>query len=634
MLQLGPRPVLQNLIYRAGLGIGYWQWKTPPPPIYQTGLPRLPLPLPSSEAIRKISGFDQAETLSKADEIINGQVRLFGGTSVPLKLNLETTLLHWTHYENGRNRAPEDDLKLIWEPARFGWALVLMQANGLTGDVRWARYFWARLREFQNANPPFLGPNWMSGQEAAIRLITTTWAGLAMPEDTSTGETFDLGRLIASHAFRIDKTLIYAQSQRNNHLVLEAAGLFTAGSLLPSYPQAKKWLSKGWRLFHQAIQDQIEPDGTYIQHSVNYHRLMLQVALWVFTLARAQRMQFPPKSQKKLAQATNWLSQRVNPNNGWTPNLGHNDGALLFPIPTSNPLDYRPTVQAASRAFNNRVVYPPGSWDSLALWLDLPGSIDQPVGGKRTQAVENTIEIQRYALAGKKTTAYLRAVPYHYRPGQCDQLQVDIWVGDQPITLDAGTFQYSGLPPWDNSLAGTAAHNTIQIGGKDQMLKAGRFLWLDWAQGKIRSEGNKLIASHDGYRNLGVIHERTLSLSGADNWQVLDRLIPNANRGTHQSAILHWLLPDLPWKIQGTTLQLDTSLGRAAVQISLSEGSTGRTTVQVVRCGKILAGPGSAPAFLGWFSPTYHVLKPALSFRFIFEGALPLSILTTWNMPG
>ena len=41
----------------------------------------------------------------------------------------------------------------------------------------------------------------------------------------------------------------------------------------------------------------------------------------------------------------------IDPASGQTPNLGANDGALIFPL-SSNPInDFRPTVQAAARAF-------------------------------------------------------------------------------------------------------------------------------------------------------------------------------------------------------------------------------------------------------------------------------------------
>lgn len=629
--QLGLIPVLQNAIYRIGLLTGYWKYKTPPPSFagLETVNPRLPVRVPGADELQSIPGFDVEGALLEADEIVQGLVRLFGGPPVSLDLNPHAPDVHWFEFERGRVKPAVEDIKLIWEPARFGWAITLMRASILTGDERYSQAFYTRLQEFELANPPFLGPNWSSGQEAAFRLISIAWPGMAMSPQTSHENRMHLGAVIAVHALRIEPTIIYAKSQRNNHVILEAAGLITAGCFLPEHPRADKWLSTGWKLFHQAIQDQIETDGTYIQHSANYHRLMLQASTWVFALALAAGMSFPSKSLKKLAQATLWLAKRIDPGNGSTPNLGNNDGALLFPIPTCDRDDYRPAVQAASMAFLGKPIFPAGPWDEPATWLGLSTTIAVPNNPSKTK----DLAARQDTLAGSSSWASIRAVNYRHRPGQCDQLHVDIWQNGTALTYDAGTYRYNSQSPWDNSLASTAAHNTVQINGKEQMFKAGRFLWLDWAQAKLQKTGSNLIASHNGYRSQGMIHQRTLCLQESDIWLVLDRLLPDHTQGSHQSAVLHWLLPDLPWKLQGTTLFLETASGVVTIQIGLTENSTARTSIQVIRCGKILAGPGTAPQFLGWVSPTYQVLNPALSLRLIVEGALPLSISTTFRLP-
>jgi hypothetical protein len=57
----------------------------------------------------------------------------------------------------------------------------------------------------------------------------------------------------------------------------------------------------------QALHNQIAPDGAYVQNSANYHRLMLQAALWVQALAVARGEQFEPAVNRRLADATRWL---------------------------------------------------------------------------------------------------------------------------------------------------------------------------------------------------------------------------------------------------------------------------------------------------------------------------------------
>ena len=88
----------------------------------------------------------------------------------------------------------------------------------------------------------------------------------------------------------------------------------------------------------------------------------------------------------------------IDPASGQTPNLGANDGALIFPLSSMPFNDFRPTVQAAARAFL-RTGLPAGAWDEMSLWLGLPAS-------------EHTTDSDAYMtdhLRGKDSWAYLRA---------------------------------------------------------------------------------------------------------------------------------------------------------------------------------------------------------------------------------
>ena len=73
-------------------------------------------------------------------------------------------------------------------------------------------------------------------------------------------------------------------------------------------------------------------DGSYIQQSMNYHRLLLHLAVWLDGLMRQNGSAWPADSRNRLAAAARWLRARLDPLSGGAPNLGHNDGAHLFPI--------------------------------------------------------------------------------------------------------------------------------------------------------------------------------------------------------------------------------------------------------------------------------------------------------------
>ena len=299
-------------------------------------------------------GWNEQSILAEAREICGGQVRLFGGALVPLRLTPQSPLRPWRDYETGRAAWGAEDVKFVWEPARFGWAVCLARAYRLSRDEVFPRCFWHFFQEFVDSNPAYMGPNWTSGQEAALRIVTWAFvvrAFMDSPESTPARMSV-FSQAIAAHAARIPPTLLYARSQDNNHLLSEAAGLYTAGALLPEHPSARRWRDLGWDWFNRAILQQFEPDGTYIQQSVNYHRLALQLALWMDGVARQASQAWPAASQAKLAAAAEWLWLHVNPVSGEAPNLGHNDGAYLFAFGKYN--DQRGVVQAACRAFTGQ----------------------------------------------------------------------------------------------------------------------------------------------------------------------------------------------------------------------------------------------------------------------------------------
>ena len=166
--ELGPTQVGLLALYKLGLKSGHYRrsenTKTQPAPF------NFPLPLPEREKLLSSLGADGLSALRQsADEIISGQFRAFGGPPVPIQLVPPSPQTHWTHLESVQPST--FDIKLVWEPARFGWAFTLGRAWLVTGDEAYPAAFWRYFETFQAENPPFLGENWTSAQEVGLRLI-------------------------------------------------------------------------------------------------------------------------------------------------------------------------------------------------------------------------------------------------------------------------------------------------------------------------------------------------------------------------------------------------------------------------------------------------------------------------------
>ncbi len=153
---------------------------------------------------------------------------------------------------------------------------------------------------------------------------------------------------------------------------LRLPGCILAAQYLPAHPNAQKWRQLGWDWLNWAFQNQIDENGTYVQHSVNYHRMMLQLAVFADHIRRlANDADWPEPTLKRLQAATRWLWSLTDPETGRTPNLGANDGALIFPLSNQPFTDYRPTVDAAAKAFLEIDIYDTPALSEFADWLDL-----------------------------------------------------------------------------------------------------------------------------------------------------------------------------------------------------------------------------------------------------------------------
>jgi hypothetical protein len=138
---------------------------------------------------------------------------------------------HWSRLSDDG----DGDIKFIWEASRFDMTYTLARAYASGRDERFAEAFWDLVESWAEANPPNRGPNWMDGQECALRLAAWTFglhAFLYSPASTPERVSL-LVTMIAAHAERIDRNIGFALSTRGNHAITEALGLWLAGLMFP-----------------------------------------------------------------------------------------------------------------------------------------------------------------------------------------------------------------------------------------------------------------------------------------------------------------------------------------------------------------------------------------------------------------
>jgi hypothetical protein len=561
---------------------------------------------------------------------------------------------HWTAIREEST----GDIKGLWELSRFSLSFRLARAYARTGNERAPEAFWQLVESWMEANPPNAGPQWISSQEAALRAMAWIFALHAFSRSAATtaARTERMLTALDAHARRIEATLAYARAQNNNHLISEAAGLFTIGLLFPQFPDAARRIAKG-RALLEGTAGQFFPDGGYIQHSMNYHRLALQLYLWAMRLAEIHNRPFSRTMYSCVDRSLELLSGLVDLETGRMPNFGHNDGALFLPLNGCEYEDYRPLLQALSLWRKGARIWTAGCWDEDAVWMLGPGFVDcaarlSPEESEQTKKSLSAPRAGLFVLRGNESRAVIRCARFHERPAHADQLQADLWWRGENIACDAGSYLYSGDAPWENSLTHAAIHNTVTIDGSDQMRRAGRFGWATLAQAHGEFHGDAMWqGSHNGYRALGVNHRRLVERMDEDQWIVTDVL---AGKGRHEVR-LHWLIPDYPWRamepqmdhgLQGILMK--RQLGRKedysggwifhtpAGDVSLQIWSNRKGEWTLYRAAEPLRAPaeenGPVPSEIrGWRSLRYAKKIPGLSIAGRTVADFPIRFISVWS---
>jgi len=538
------------------------------------------------------------------------------------------------------------DLKFILEPSRFLFVYPLSRAYAIGGEERFPEAFWSVIENWAVNNPPMSGPLWICGQESSLRILAWSFALYAFRHSPATTpqRVALLLSMIAAHAWRTMQTVGYARSQRSNHLFSEAVGLWTAGTLYPELGDAAAWQKQGAQLLREAVLDQITLEGVHLQDSFNYQRMVLHLLLWTLRLSEIHKIQLDPEIRTRTAAALEFIAEFVDSESGHAPNHGSNDGTHILPLAACDYGDFRPLLRLGSCVLDRPTALLPGPWDEAALWLCGKSTKSECEPAYCTPAYTVSSSTGYHRVGTANSWALVRAGRYTRRPFQADQLHVDLWWHGLNLARDAGTYLYNGEPPWNNGLAGTAVHNTVMVDRRSQMRRAGRFLWLDWAQASGRSFSTPPSASpsasrsktsadfpncfegeHDGYRRLGVKHRRMVQCVTEDAWVVVDDLL---GAGKHELR-LHWLLPDLSFAAMAASpfcavFSAEEKRFRWTV-FSSSPGSAA-----IIRGGTKVAGNivGGNEELLGWESPTYGERCPAISLLHRVEAPLPVRIVT------
>jgi hypothetical protein len=325
-------------------------------------------------------------------------------------------------------------------------------------------------------------------------------AGLA-PYPISLRNIFWIRFLIKNHLQdeKIDAFLYATYKVLSTHLEYHLLGnhlLENAFSLLfgAYYFQDKKLYHKAKNILKRELQEQISEDGAHFELSPMYHSIMLYRVLDCYNLVvnnvvfeQELKDLLREKGEKMLA----WLNE-VTFSNGDIPLV--NDAAFGI----------APTPQQLNEY-------------ALRLGLNCTKTVILKESGYRkfkTDKFELLVDIGQIGP------------DYQLGHAHADTFNFVLYANNRPVIVDAGTSTYevNKIRFYERS---TAAHNTVVLLGRNSSEVWGGHRVARRAKVYIIEEnGCSILAQHNGYRSMGIIHQRTWNLND-EKVVIEDSLIDN-----------------------------------------------------------------------------------------------------------
>lgn len=490
-----------------------------------------------------LSKEDKDKIIQIADNAIEGRLYCFSHWTADYGYPINWHRNPITQYEWPKNKHWVDieelskisgDVKYVWEASRFSQVYYFVRAYTLTKDEKYVNAYWNHVEHWIKENPYELGINWKCGQEIAFRTFAWVFGLYAFLDSpyTTDDRIFMIIKNIYYNAIRIEKNIDFAiKAVQNNHAISEAAGLFTVGVLFPFFKDSKRLLNKGMKYLEQEGLKQIYDDGSYIQNSTNYHRLMLQDYAWCYRLAKLNGLKFSKGLTKKITLAIDFLYQMQDDNSGMVPNYGANDGTLVFPLSSCDYLNYKPQLNTINYIINGKKLYESGKHEEDLLWFC---GIEAVKSNNVSTVIRETKRFDiggYYIIRGNESFGMIRCTKYKHRPGHADLLHFDLWYKGINVLVDIGSYSYNpSEEKFRDYFNLSKNHNTITINDMNQYRKGPRFLSLDWPEGflnELKVEEDKVFFSgyHTAYGN---IHTRTIEYK--ENCYIITDEIENKER--------------------------------------------------------------------------------------------------------
>ena len=447
----------------------------------------------------KFNGIDENTDkiiLNSCDKILNNKIDIFNMT---LDLNYEDKFLKdpfsrklWSKELYTKIDFRGDDLvgdpKIIWEINKQQYLLDLGIAYRITGDEKYAEKVIDEINEWINQNPLYIGINWTSNLEIALRCLTWIFS-LSLIKQYVEKNNVCISNI--SHYLRCKSNFIYNKlslySSANNHLIGELT-LLLYSSFFIECNESDQWRKKSISMLNEQVKKQFYSDGINKEQSINYQIHTMELYFLCQYLLDINNMKLNEDTIEVLKKACFYLN-KLSIKNGDIFNIGDEDGGHILRLQNKSSSVLQ-ILQFASILLEDNYIY-----EGKDKYIDY--KILMLFGNKYLSFLESNLKFKNnsektyifneggmYIRDGKLNNISYKCMLDFGNIGMaplnahahCDILSFNLNLDQQSFLIDCGTYKYHKDDGFRDYFRGVGAHNTISIDDENQFAFLGKFM--------------------------------------------------------------------------------------------------------------------------------------------------------------
>lgn len=587
--------------------------------------------------------------IKKINRMLDNEIEFFGETPVNfgVPVNWHKDLVSNITAPNifGKSIDYRDDglvgdIKLVWELARHQHLVPLTLAYVTTSDEKYKKAVVDQIEDWIEKNPFPVGIHWCSSLELALRMISWSVVHSILVSYEGNAGLFSavknknkLQQCIYQHVYFISGYLS-KYSSANNHLIGELTGMWVTCQVFDLGEKGEGWEIYSRESLVKQFALQVHDDGVNKEQAIYYHYYVLEYALFCYVVSKRMNNNLHDKITDSIINMA-WFIKDICNKDYLPPQIGDADNGVVVRAEAESVLHpYKDILDTVDKIFNTSFVEENYTCKKSFLYNAICGKnklnyntdniksrndsepVIYPDGG---YAILNSDRIKLVFDAGD--LGY-QSIAAH---GHADALSFSLAIDDVWSLVDPGTFSYHKLHDWREYFKSTRAHNTLELDGKNQSTYGGSFLWLNHCKAKITDFGvsdNLVHVSgiHYGYRDLGINHERKITLDRKTNKVTIEDSL--SGNGIHQVRLDYHFAPFLAVKEEKSN------------KIFTVYNSMDNKTFNISADNQLNWGlyKGSIDPVAGWYSDSLGKKEACYTLEGVGSVTLPVKLMVVINI--